>query len=187
MRRNLTSEGVQQMLANIPAHGLKVWKPEQVCCAQSLFYFICSDRKKRKGWPMKKPSTILLRVRRQTEASSHRSCMSMLRLCRKFPPNAKQSTGVKTAWIHPEADNYRTKNHHYKSNCNFSVIWDIQTKIFFKWIPECYSWQKQRQYLLGWRGCFLALVNICSTCLPGPQKTAHSDWRMNSSTQKATG
>lgn len=27
--------------------------------------------------------------------------MSMLRLCKKFPPKARQSTGVNTAWIHP--------------------------------------------------------------------------------------
>lgn len=27
--------------------------------------------------------------------------MSMLRLCKKFPPKARQSTGVSTAWIHP--------------------------------------------------------------------------------------
>lgn len=32
---------------------------------------------------------------------SHLSCMPMLRLCRKFPPNAMQSSEVKTAWIHP--------------------------------------------------------------------------------------
>lgn len=31
----------------------------------------------------------------------YRNCMSMLRLCKKFPPKAKQSTGVSTAWIHP--------------------------------------------------------------------------------------
>ena len=32
---------------------------------------------------------------------TNRSCMSMLRLCKKFPPKARQSTGVRTEWIHP--------------------------------------------------------------------------------------
>lgn len=33
--------------------------------------------------------------------STHLSCISMLRLWRKLPPKAKQSTGVSTAWIQP--------------------------------------------------------------------------------------
>lgn len=32
---------------------------------------------------------------------THLSCISILRLCKKFPPKARQSTGVSTAWIHP--------------------------------------------------------------------------------------
>lgn len=39
----LTSEGIEKMLSNVPANSFKVWESEQICCTQSLFYFICSE------------------------------------------------------------------------------------------------------------------------------------------------
>ena len=32
---------------------------------------------------------------------SHLNCSSMLNLCRKLPPNTRESSGVNTAWIQP--------------------------------------------------------------------------------------
>lgn len=94
--------------------------------------YALTERKKERDDQWKSRVQYYFEIGDISHSSSHRSCMSMLRLCRKFPPNAKQSTGVKTAWIHPEADNYHTKNHHSKSNCNFSVTWDMQTTLFLK-------------------------------------------------------
>lgn len=115
--------------------------------------------KERENWPMKKPRAQLLSVRRWTDASSHRSCMSMLRLCRKFPPNAKQSTGVRTAWIHPDSKQLRYKER--INIINLNVVSQSQRiskqKVYFEMNPSAsYYWQKQTSYLLGWRGCFLA-------------------------------
>ena len=43
--RNLTSECIEEVLANIPAHGLKVGEPKQIRCAQPLFYLISPEEK----------------------------------------------------------------------------------------------------------------------------------------------
>lgn len=134
-----------------------LWRCQADACqhtstpSQSLETWIslpCSDaflshmlwRKEIENWPMKKPSALLLSVRRSTDASSHRSCMSMLRLCRKFPPNAKQSTGVRTAWIHPDSKKFRHKERINIINLN---VVSQSHKVYFEINPSAsYYWQK---------------------------------------------
>ena len=101
--RNLTSECIEEVLANIPAHGLKVGEPKQICCAQPLFYLICPEEKRFVKHVLSYvPECMSNSLEWDRCEGTHRSCMSMLRLWRKFPPKAKQSTGVRTAWIHPK-------------------------------------------------------------------------------------
>lgn len=88
----LTSECVKEVLANIPAHGLKVRKLKQVCCFESLLYFICSEKDMGVGGETPPEIDLLIngshvinsnisKANIQTSRLTlYRSCISMLRL-----------------------------------------------------------------------------------------------------------
>lgn len=116
------------------------------------------------NWKKKLDFFFYPRLRMKLPEATHRNCMSMLRLCRKFPPNARQSTGVNTEWIHPG----KGKNGIKASNLSPRKS---ETK------------PNNTPYLSVWTRCSLVWQSIYNTYPPGRQRTFHSDWKKNSIVQ----